>query len=192
MAQGRYGISHDDKFNVLQKRNMRVKPAFRFGLAYVIPAMIVLSACQKERQTASEAGPDAKPGVSVSDGVLVLPAVKGNPGAAYFKLVKSGEAPTALEGVHIDGAGKAEMHETKGGMMQPVDEVQINPGETVKFERGGKHVMAFDLADSLTPGKSTEMTLTFSGGDKLSTQIKVEAAGSGGEAMGKMDHEDMH
>jgi copper(I)-binding protein len=146
---------------------------------------LALAACQQQ-PAGSEAEPDAKPGLSVSDGVLVLPAVKGNPGAALFSITNGSGQPTTLAAVHIDGAGKTEMHETKGGKMEPLNWVQLNAGETVRFERGGKHVMVFDVTEKLAAGGSTEMTLTFSGGDKLSTPVAIEAAG-GGDAM---DHGD--
>ena len=132
-----------------------MKPARLIAFA-VLAAALPLAACQQTKdpaaQTGTEANPDAKPGLSVSDGVLVLPAVKGNPGAAYFTLA-------TLAAVHIDGAGKAEMHETKGGEMQPLAPVPLDPGASVKFAPGGKHVMAFELADTLQAGGTTEMTI---------------------------------
>lgn len=157
------------------------------SLLVVSAALLALAGCgdsgkQESRNEASATaaptnGPDAKPGLSVADGVLVLPAVKGRPGVAYFALTNASDAPTTLAAVFVEGAGKAEMHETKGGTMAPMSWAQIDPGATVKFERGGKHVMLFDIADTVKPGGTVEMTLTFSGGDKLSTPLRVEAAG---------------
>ncbi len=148
--------------------------------------VLAIAACQQAKQPADQASPDAKPNLSVSDATLVLPAVKGNPGAAYFTLTNAGHRPVTLAGVHIQGAGKTEMHETKGGEMRPMNWVQLEAGKTVTFERGGKHVMAFDLIDGLEAGGTTEMTLTFSGGDKLSTPLAIQSPGgatSGMEAM---------
>jgi copper(I)-binding protein len=137
---------------------------------------------------AAESGaPDAKPGLTVADGMLILPAVKGNPGVAYFSITNGNDSATSLAAVSVEGVGKAEMHETKGDQMVPMSLIPLEDGETVRFERGGKHVMLFDLAEKLKPGGTTEMTLTFSGGDKLSTPLKIEAAGS----MAGMDHGDM-
>jgi copper(I)-binding protein len=126
----------------------------------------------------SEAGaPESKPGLSVSDGVLILPAVAGRPGAAYFTIANNGDKPTSLAAVYVEGTAKAEIHETMGGKMQPLLKLDLPVGATVKFERGGKHVMLFDLADTLAAGSTTEMTLTFAGGDKLSTPLRIESAG---------------
>lgn len=159
----------------------------------LILAVLALAGCQQNKApeasataaaAASEAAPDAKPGITVSNGVLVLPAVKGNPGAAYFDLSNGGPAASAVAAISIDGAGKAEMHETAGGSMAPLKELNVKPGETVKFARGGKHVMVFDIADTVKPGGTAEMTLTFAGGDKVSAPLKVQSMG---DAMAGMD-----
>jgi len=157
------------------------------SLLVVSAALFALAGCgdsgkqENPKETAENAapanGPDAKPGLVVADGVLVLPAVKGNPGVAYFAVTNGSDKPTSLAAVFVEGAGKAEMHETKGGKMAPLNWAEITPGATVKFERGGKHVMLFDLADTLKAGGTAEMTLTFSGGDKLSTPLRIETVG---------------
>lgn len=150
----------------------------------LILAALALAGCQQAK--APDAGPDAKPGITVSGGVLVLPAVKGRPGVAYFDLANGGEVSASLAAVVIDGASKAEMHESKGGSMAPVNDLALKPGETVKFERGGKHVMVFDIADTVQSGAKAEMTLTFAGGDKVSAPLKVQSMA---DAMGEgMDH----
>jgi periplasmic copper chaperone A len=134
-----------------------------------------------------QGAPDAKPGITVSNGVLVMPAVKGNPGAAYFILANGGDAIASVAAVSIAGVGRAEMHETRGGAMAPLPELALQPGETARFERGGKHVMAFEIADTVKPGGTAELTLTFAGGDKVSSPLKVETVGG---AMAGMDHGD--
>lgn len=159
-------------------------PTVKHALILASLAVLALGGCGEAAKQAEPAategpssGPDAKPGLSATGGVLVLPAVKGNPGVAYFALSNGSDKVAQLAAVFVDGAGKAEMHETMGGSMAPMKWAEIKPGETVKFERGGKHVMLFDVAETLKAGGTTEMTLTFKGGDKLSAPLKVEAAG---------------
>lgn len=173
----------------------------RFGA--VVAVALALSACQQQKTAgdapapgaSSEAptGPDAKPGIAVTGGVLVLPAVKGRPGAAYFAVANGGPAPTSLAAISIEGAGKTEMHETRGGAMEPIGPVELKPGESLGFERGGKHVMVFDIAESVKAGGTAEMTLTFADGDKVSAPLRVEAAGgapmSGMDGMGHGEHD---
>lgn len=129
--------------------------------------------------TSGSIGPDAKPGVSAAQGRLVLPVVAGRPGVVYFRITNSNEAAVFLAGVHVESVGKAEMHRTEGGKMAAVDRVEIAPGAEIVFEPGGLHVMAFEVDGSLQPGGSTEMTLTFADGDKLSLPITVETMGAG-------------
>ncbi|WP_231568331.1 copper chaperone PCu(A)C [Novosphingobium malaysiense] len=153
--------------------------AFLTGAA----ALALLSACQQAETPAPESsatesnGPDAKPGISASQGRLVLPVVAGRPAAVYFSVRNDGPQAATIAGVYVEGSGKAEMHKTEGGSMSAVDAVEIAPGETIAFEPGGYHVMAFDLADTLKAGNATELTLTFSGGDKLSMPLHIETMG---------------
>lgn len=131
--------------------------------------------------TVTANGPDAKPGMSAQGARLVLPAMTGRPGVAYFTLKNGGAASATLAAVEIKDVGRAEMHRTAGGKMEPVDKVDVAPGATVAFAPGGLHVMAFDVADTLKPGSETEITLTFSDGDKLSTPARIEAFGAGAQ-----------
>lgn len=159
---------------------------FALGLA----AALALAGCQQQAAK-DETNPDSVEGVSVSDGRLVLPAVMGNPGAAYFTIDNMSPAPVTVAGVYIDAAEKAEMHQTVEGAMEPLDSLHVAAAETVEFKPGGKHVMAFGLKGYLAPASKVEMTLTFSNGDKISAPLIVEAPG-GGAPMGGMDHESMH
>ena len=61
--------------------------------------------------------------------------------------------------------------------MEETLQVMVKAGETVKFEPGGTHVMAMDLADTVAPGSQAEVTVTFVGGDKVSFPADVRAAG---------------
>ena len=142
--------------------------------------------------TAQPGEVDAKPGLSASKGVLMLPVVAGNPGAAYFELANTGETDATLAGVYVDGAETSEMHQTEGGSMSPVETVDVPAGGTVEFARGGLHVMAFGLPETLKPGDSVEMTLTFSDGDKLSIPLELQGVTGDAGGMGGMDHGDSH
>jgi len=167
--------------------------ARRFALPLAASlSVLALAACggaKDEEKAAPTAAPEAKPGISVSEGKMILPAVSGNPGGVYFALANGGEAKVSIATIAIDGVGKTEVHQTIGGQMKPVDRLDVEGKTTLKFERGGLHVMAFDLDSKLQAGGTTEMTVTFSDGDKVSAPLKLESMGAAmGGDMGGMDH----
>ncbi len=152
-------------------------------------AVLALAGCKQSGQPDSEASGaavDAKPGTAISGGRLVLPAVKGNPGVAYFAIENGSSSTVSVAAVSIDGAVKAEMHQTMGTAMEPVARVDVAAGTTIKFEPGALHVMAYGLDGKVQPGGTVELTVTFTDGDKISAPLKVESRGEA--AMGGMDH----
>ena len=160
-------------------------------LALPLALALALGGCgksgDKAPQQAASGAPEAEPGLAVSGGELVLPAVMGNPGAAYFTLTNNGPKPASLAAVSIDGTGKTEMHQTAGGSMTPLKTADVASGATLAFARSGNHVMVFDIDPAIAAGGTVEMTLTFADGDKLSTSLAVKAAGD----MAGMDHDAM-
>ncbi|MEP7221081.1 MAG: copper chaperone PCu(A)C [Novosphingobium sp.] len=127
-------------------------------------------------------GPDAKPGLSVSGGKLVMPAVKGNPGAAYF-IVSNGSAKAVhIAAIDIAGAGMAMIHESREVNGHTTMEMLMSPEVpahgSVEFSPGGKHVMVSDIGAEIAPGKTAEMTITFDDGDKVSAPLSVVPVGS--------------
>jgi copper(I)-binding protein len=125
--------------------------------------------------------------MSIAKGQLTLPIVAGRPGAVHFELTNGGKDPVTLVSAYVEGASSAEIHETAGGTMKKRDTIEIKPGETLSFAKGGLHVMAFELTEGLTDGGTTELTLTFSDGDKLSAPIAI-ASGAQQSDMSAMDH----
>ena len=149
-----------------------------FAMSAVAAMALGLSACgsqapQPEAREAAAVAPDAPPGITLSDARIQLPLVSGRPGAAYFSVSQANGAPRKVVGVAVEMAGRAEMHETRGGTMAPVGEVEVGPGKTIKFAPGGYHVMLFDLDPKLRFSKDAELTLTFDGGDKASARAPV-------------------
>ena len=149
-----------------------------FAMSAVAAMALGLSACgsqapQPEASGAAAAAPDAPPGITLSDARIQLPLVSGRPAAAYFTVSQANGAPRKVVGVAVEMAGRAEMHETRGGTMAPVKEVEVGPGKTIKFAPGGYHVMLFDLDPKLRFSKDAELTITFDGGDKASARAPV-------------------
>lgn len=176
-----------------------MKPFRMLAFLCSAASLAVLGGCQQAnapepQESANEpasdiVGPDAKPGITGRDGRLVLSPVVGRPAAVYFSVRNDSPRPATLAGVHVKDAGQAQMHKTEGGSMKAIDAVKIAAGETVTFAPGSYHVMVFDPAAALKAGNTTELTLTFADGDKLSMPLRIESIGaaSSGEAMAGMD-----
>lgn len=147
---------------------------------FSVLAMLALAACQQPDEKAAE----ARPASALSEGRLVLPAVRGNPGAAYFTYRNGSAATATMLAVSVNGAQRAEMHETTGSSMAALSQVAIAPGAAVRFEPGGKHVMVFGVPASAKAGDSIQVTITFADGVMRSAPLAVEAAGG----MAGMEH----
>ena len=155
----------------------RVLAALALGAAALLPAACGGGA----EEQAATANPDAPEGISVSNARMMLPPVSGNPAAIYFDLANASERAMTIRGASVQGAGSAMLHTSAEynfeTVMQEVFQQPVPAGEAISFEPGGLHVMANDLADTLSPGGQTEVTLTFAGGDKISFPAEIRAAG---------------
>jgi copper(I)-binding protein len=161
-----------------------VNRAHHFALPLLVFAgNVTLGGCKAADQPAAAASdaPAGIPGVTLAGARLVLPAVPGNPGAAYFALDNESKNTVAVVGVAIAGAGKTEIHTPD---MKVVDRAEAEPRTTLTFEPGKLHVMVFDVHADLKPGSETELTVVFGDGDKVSVPAKV--LGAGAAAMGAM------
>lgn len=196
------------RIGVLTGRNLA---AFALSASLSVGLAAGLSGCGKKAPEAAassaapavlaslDATPENAPGTTLTNAVVQLPAVPGHPGVAYFTLSQGSGPARSLVAVHVDGAGKAEMHENtmKDGMMSmtPLASLPLAAGQSVEFKPGGNHVMLFDLAPTLKAGSVTEVTITLDNGDKASAKAKVLGAGEpvagGGEGMGDMDMKGM-
>lgn len=118
---------------------------------------------------------------SVTDAWVRLPAVAGNPGAAYFELA-GGSVPDRLMSVSSPQAVRAEMHDTvmAGGMMKMAEiegGVEVSAGGTLRFAPGGKHVMLFDVSPRASAGRTMPLAFTFASGVTIEHEAKIVAAG---------------
>ena len=145
-------------------------------------ASLSLAGCGGEPAQPQAEEPTGVPGLEVSDARVVLPAVSGNPAAVYFDLAYNGSRTVALRRADVEGAGSTMMHEYIEGadgemMMQELLPLVLNNGSKVPFEPGGKHLMAMDLSPELQAGGTTDVTLTVTGGGKVTVPAQILAAG---------------
>jgi periplasmic copper chaperone A len=91
--------------------------------------------------------------------------------AAYLTLRNPTTKPITIVGVESSRAAMAMIHESKtvGGQsqMRPREQIVIAPGETVKFEPGGLHVMLHGMTPPITVGQGVPLVLLLADGSKV-------------------------
>jgi copper(I)-binding protein len=157
-----------------------MKTAVFAPLALVL-GMLALAACDSQpQQAAARPNSQAPEGVSITDARLVLPAVKGNPGAVYFTVHNDSSNPETISGAAVKGAKSAMIHRSAMAYgvasMDMVPQVTVPASGTLAFEPGGLHVMAMELDDSLAKGGTAEVSLTF-GSNRADFPAEILAAG---------------
>jgi copper(I)-binding protein len=97
--------------------------------------------------------------------------------AAYLTLRNPTTKPITIVGIESPLAEHAMIHETKtvGGQsqMRPHEQLVVAPGETVKFEPGGLHVMLHGLTRPVAVGQSVPLVLLLADGGKVQVAAVV-------------------
>ena len=140
----------------------------RTGWAALAGAL-ALSGCGKPKQ------------LYVDHAWVRLPAVRAQPGAAYFT-IHGGKTDATLIAVNTDVAIRSELHESMaggGGMetMKPLASVAIPARTAVTFQPGGRHVMLWNINPGIKPGRRITLTLTFADGTRILQDAPVVDAG---------------
>lgn len=110
-----------------------------------------------------------------------LPAVAGQPGAAYFT-IRGGRRAARLVRIESALAARAELHESMagaGGMtgMRPLGGIDVSAGGTISFAPGGRHVMLFAIDPAVKPGTAIPLRFGFADGHTAEAEAKTVAAG---------------
>lgn len=119
----------------------------------------------------------------VATDVVVYQSVPGNPmRAGYLVLTNNTDATITIDRVTSPQFGMVEMHESllENGIakMQALPALAVPPFDTVRFEKGGKHLMLMrpiDVFDSVT--------LNFYSNDTLLLSVVVDQEPARGEAI---------
>ena len=117
----------------------------------------------------------------VREAWIRLPAVAGQPAAAYFT-IRGGRGDEVLVRMESALATKTEMHQSMRGMqgmtsMAPLDHVDIPAGGTVQFRPGGSHAMLIGLDPVVRPGTAVPIRFGFSDGTTTEAEAKTVSAG---------------
>ncbi len=130
------------------------------------------------------AGCGKAPAESVTAAVVTLPAVPGNPGAAYFTL-RGGPIENRLMNVSSPQVIRIELHDNvmQDGMMKMVPlagGIDVPAGGDIAFSPGGKHAMLFDINPAIRPGDDVALEFSYANGRRISATAKALAPGDAG------------
>jgi copper(I)-binding protein len=97
--------------------------------------------------------------------------------AAYLTVRNPTTKPITITGIESSLAEHAMIHETRTvsgqSQMRPHEQLVIAPGQTIKFEPGGLHVMLHGLTRTVAVGESVPLVLLLADGSKMSVAAVV-------------------
>ncbi|MGB6816768.1 MAG: copper chaperone PCu(A)C, partial [Pseudolabrys sp.] len=99
-------------------------------------------------------------------------------GGGYFTITNTGSAADRLVGGASDVSNRFEIHEMsmdKGvmKMREITSGFEIKPGQTIRFEPSGHHIMFVGLKQPLKEGDSFPVTLGFQGSGQITSTVTV-------------------
>jgi periplasmic copper chaperone A len=101
-------------------------------------------------------------------------------GAAYFTIVNRAKHSDTLVSLTTPAAAMAELHQTtvENGLsrMHAAGQIAIAPGQAVKADPGGLHVMLMGLKSPLVAGTKVPLVLTFRHAGAVTVQMDVQPA----------------
>lgn len=97
--------------------------------------------------------------------------------AVYLTLHNPTQRPITVVGIESSAASHAMIHETRteGGIskMRAHEQLVVAPGETLKFEPGGLHVMLHGLSQPLAVGQNIPLIVELADGTRIPTTAIV-------------------
>lgn len=138
--------------------------------AFLLSPVLLLAACH---------GRNSEP--KVTEAWVRLPAVSGQPAAAYFT-IHGGRHAAKLVRMESALAAKTEMHASMKGMhgmatMVPLVQVDVPASGTVQFRPGGNHAMLIGLDPVVKPGTAVPLRFGFADGTTAEAEAKSVAPG---------------
>ena len=150
------------------------------GRCCALLALLLLAGCERRPREPR-----------VEDAWVRLPAVKGQPGAAYFRLEGNVEG-TRLTGISSPLVRRIELHESveKNGVTRMVKrkDVEFPSRGALVFEPGGRHAMLFGVSNAVKAGAPVPLTFSFNTAPPATVDAEVREPG-GESDDGHGDHE---
>ncbi len=127
---------------------------------------------------AAEHGAHSRQGDTAS-GTVVSGSTQGSgvTGAAYMTIVNTGSAADQLVKVTTEIADQVELHtttiENNVAQMRPVTVVDVPANGQVELKPGSYHVMLIGVKQTLAPGDTVPLTLTFQNAGEVQVTAEV-------------------
>jgi copper(I)-binding protein len=122
----------------------------------------------------------AAPGPIQITGAWTRPVARGQTDAGYLTITNAGKTADRLLSAASPQTGKIEMHLSEmvgdmSTMKSMAAGLALAPGQTVRFEPGGYHLMLEDLKSEEKLGGAVPVTLTFAHAGKIKVAFAVAA-----------------
>jgi copper(I)-binding protein len=131
----------------------------------------LLSACAFGAQAAVTATAPVVTNAWISE---APPVAKNN---AAYATVRNGSGADVLLGVDTPVAATAELHEMNmsGGLMRmrELEQVDLAPGQEVRFAPGGYHIMLVGMKRPLAVGEKVPLTFRFRHAGRITVEAEV-------------------
>lgn len=116
----------------------------------------------------------------------------GATGVGYMAIRNTGSTPDRLVAARSAAARVVELHtHIRDGdimRMRPVAAIDLPPGQEVRLQPSGFHLMLIGLSAALRQGERVPVTLVFERAGEVEVQFSVESAGARGPAAGGHRH----
>jgi copper(I)-binding protein len=120
--------------------------------------------------------------------VIASPWTRATPkgatiGGGYLDIKNNGTAPDRLLHGSVSVAKRFQIHSTTtedgvAKMREVTAGIEIKPGETIRFEPGGSHLMFVNLMQPLNEGETVHGTLTFEHAGTVDIEYPVLGMGA--------------
>lgn len=119
----------------------------------------------------------AESSVDIADLSIREPLPGQSMAAGYFELHNSGSEAVELLRVESNFKARIEMHlsfEEEGLMkMRQLEQVVVEPGETLSFKPGGRHLMIMGFDPEALAAENLELSFHFANGESVSAQAEL-------------------
>jgi hypothetical protein len=106
----------------------------------------------------------------------------GGQGAGFMTIRNAGPAADRIVAARSEAARVMELHtHVRDGdvmRMRPVPAIELPPGQEVRLQPGGLHLMLIGLTGELRQGTEVPVTLVFERAGEVQVMLPVQAAGA--------------